>query len=59
MNRRFLAAMLPLLLICASTVAAEQPFPAHRVLGNVYYVGFSSTYGGMGGTGFEPATSTV
>ncbi len=40
MLRRNVAVLLPVLLVCAtSVVAQDKPFPAHRVVGNVYYVG--------------------
>src|SRR6187401_414741 len=38
MLRRFLALLISTVVVCAVN-AAEQPFPAHRVVGNVYYVG--------------------
>jgi CubicO group peptidase (beta-lactamase class C family) len=38
MLRRFLALLISAVVACAAN-AAEQPFPAHRVAGNVYYVG--------------------
>src|SRR5690242_21155290 len=38
MLRRFLAILISAVVVCAAN-AAEQSFPAHRVVGNVYYVG--------------------
>jgi metallo-beta-lactamase class B len=38
MLRRCLSVLIVAWLVCA-TAAADQPFPAHRVVGNVYYVG--------------------
>jgi metallo-beta-lactamase class B len=38
MLRRCLPALMPTLLLCAAA-AADKPFPPHRVVGNVYYVG--------------------
>src|SRR5438874_11411083 len=32
-------AVLPPLVVAYAAAAAEEPFPAHRVVGNVYYVG--------------------
>ena len=39
MFRQSAGLLVPLLCVCGTLAAAEEPFPAHRIVDNVYYVG--------------------